>query len=89
MLELLNPDKQFIIKVDVSDYTTRAILSQEGTNGLLHPIVFISSMLSNTEQNYPVYDKEMLAIMRALNIWRYHLEGAKHVIRIITDHANL
>ena len=34
-------------------------------------------------------DKELLAIVKALQNWRHHLEGCSEVIRIITDQANL
>jgi len=38
------------------------------------------------ERNYDIYDKEMLAVMRALEQWRHYLEGAKHPVQILTDH---
>jgi len=41
------------------------------------------------EQNYEIYDKEMLAIIRALEEWRHFLEGATHLVEIWTNHKNL
>jgi hypothetical protein len=41
------------------------------------------------EQNYEIHDKEMLAIIRALEEWRHFLEGAHHRFEIWTDHKNL
>ena len=41
------------------------------------------------ERNYDTHDKEMLAIIRALEEWRHHLEGTQHVFEIWTDHKNL
>jgi len=41
------------------------------------------------EWNYEIYDKEMLAIIRALEEWRHFLEGATHPVEIWTDHKNL
>jgi len=41
------------------------------------------------EQNYEIYDKEMLAIIHTLEEWRHFLEGAQHLIEIWTDHKNL
>ena len=35
------------------------------------------------------HDKEMLAIIRALEEWRHHLEGTQFVFEIWTDHKNL
>ena len=48
-----------------------------------------SVSLSNTEWNYKIHDKEMLAIIRALEEWRHFLEGAEHSFKIWTDHKNL
>jgi len=45
--------------------------------------------LSSVEQNYEIHDKEMLAIIRALEEWRHVLEGATHLVEIWTDHKNL
>ena len=39
--------------------------------------------------NYEIYDKELLAIIRALEEWRHYLEGAEQPIHIISDHENL
>jgi len=41
------------------------------------------------EQNYEIHNKEMLAIIRALEEWRHFLEGATHLVEIWTNHKNL
>ena len=41
------------------------------------------------ELNYGVGETEMLAIVEACKEWRHYLEGAIHLIRVITDHCNL
>jgi len=41
------------------------------------------------EWNYKIHDKEMLAIIHALEEWRHFLEGATHLVEIWTDHKNL
>jgi len=41
------------------------------------------------EWNYKIHDKEMLAIIRALEEWRHFLEGVTHPVEIWTDHKNL
>jgi len=41
------------------------------------------------EINYPIHDKEMLAIVRALEAWRPELEGIPTRIRIVSDHKAL
>ena len=52
-------------------------------------MAFYSKFLSLVERNYEIHDKEMLAIIRALEEWRYFLEGAQHLVEIWTDHKNL
>ncbi len=57
---------KFCLECDASDFTTGAVLSQLQEDGCFHPISFLSKGFSDIECNYQIYDKEMLAIMRAL-----------------------
>ena len=41
------------------------------------------------EQNYEIHDKEMLAIIRAMEEWRHFLEGSELGFEVWTDHKNL
>ena len=52
-------------------------------------MAFYSKSLSPVERNYKIHDKEMLAIIRALEEWRHFLKGAWHLVEIWTDHKNL
>jgi len=54
-----------------------------------HLVAFLSKSLSPVEQNYEIHDKEMLAIIRALQEWWHFVEGAEHQCEIWTDHKNL
>src|SRR5258708_12951259 len=49
----------------------------------------MSKSFSDTEQNYQIHDKEMLAIMRMLEEWRHFLEGSNQKFEIHMDHKNL
>jgi len=42
-----------------------------------------------TEQNYEIYDKELLAIVEALTKWRQYLLDTKEPFEVWTDHENL
>ena len=80
----------FCIKADSSDFTSGAVLSQQlPGEEKWHPVAFYSKFLSPVEQNYEIHDKEMLAIIRALEEWRHFLERARHLVEIWTDHKNL
>lgn len=82
-------DKPYKLEADSSNYATGAVLSQQGEDEKWHPVAFLSKSLSPVERNYEIHDKEMLAIIRALDEWRHYLEGTKHAFEIWTDHKNL
>ena len=89
---LVSPDstRPFRIEADSSDFATGAVLSQTSAeDGKWHPVAFFSKSLSPVERNYEIHDKEMLAIIRALQEWQHFVEGAEHQCEIWTDHKNL
>jgi len=68
-------DKEFRVETDTSNYATGGVLSMKCSNDLWRPVVFISKSLSNTERNYKIHNKKMLAIVRCLEEWRHFLKG--------------
>jgi len=50
---------------------------------------YISKSLSDTEKNYEIHDKEMLAVIRCLEAWRHFLEGTRIKFEVWTDNKNL
>jgi len=57
----------FHIEANSSDFASRAILSQQlPREEKWHPVAFYSKSLSPVERNYEIYNKEMLAIIWAL-----------------------
>jgi len=90
ILTLPDNSRLFRIEADSSDFATGTVLSQQSPeDNKWHPIAFLSKSLSLVEQNYKIHDKEMLAIVRALEEWRHFVEGAEHRCEIWTDHKNL
>ena len=61
-----NLDKEFRVEIDASNYATGEVLSMKCSDELWRPVAFISKSLSDTERNYEIYDKEMLAVVRCL-----------------------
>jgi hypothetical protein len=57
------------------------VLLQEG-----HPVAFESKKLNPAELNYTVTEKEMLAVVHELRVWRCYLEGADFTV--YTDHVS-
>jgi len=77
------------MEVDALDYTTGGILSVKCKDGKWKPVAFLSKSLNETEGNYEIHDKEMLAVIRGLENWRHLLEGTKFKFEVWTDHKNL
>lgn len=89
ILKIPDDEHPFRLECDSSDFATGAVLEQLGDDGLWHPVAFYSKALGVHERNYEIYDKEMLAIIRALKEWRHHLEGHPLPFDIWSDHQNL
>ena len=83
-----NDEGRFHVEADSSDFTNGAVLSQQ-VNGKWQPVAFRSRSLNEVEQNYEIYDKEMMAIMDSLSEWQQYLLGARENFEIWTDHQNL
>jgi RNase H-like domain found in reverse transcriptase len=84
---LRQPDftKSFFLLTDTSAYGVGAILSQErGTTDQtttwtpkLHPVAYYSATFMETEHNYNIYERELLAIMKAITHWQPYLIWTK------------
>ena len=89
MLAAPDLDKEMRVEADASDYVTGGVLSVKGEDGKWRPVAFISKSLNDTERNYKIHNKEMLAVIRCLEAWRHFLEGTRTKFEIWTDHKNL
>ena len=89
VLAVLDLDKKIRMKVDVSDYAIGGVLSMECEDRLWRPVAFLLKSLNETEKNYEIHNKKILAIIRGLENWRYLLEGTKFKFKVWTDHKNL
>ena len=81
-------DDPFWVESDASDFAVGVILSQK-QEGKWHSIAYFSQFMSQAEYNYAIYNKEMLAIMLALQEWQQYLLEAKYQVEIWTDYKNL
>jgi hypothetical protein len=64
-----DPDSQFCMEPDASNYAYGAVLSQKQTDSWRHPIGFMSKSMNLAERNYGIPDKEALAIVKGLQNW--------------------
>lgn len=88
LLQMPRDDCHLRVEANSSNFATGAVLSQE-VDGKWYPITFMSKLLNEVERNYVIYDKELLAIVRALEEWSQYLKGAQYPVSILTDHQNL
>ncbi|XP_070667378.1 uncharacterized protein [Malus domestica] len=76
----------FELMCDASDYAIGAVLGQR-KNKQPHVIYYASRTLNDAQLNYSTTEKELLAVVFALDKFRSYLLGTKVII--FTDHAAL
>ena len=87
VLRHYDPSLPLRLETDASDFAMAGILSQKHDQNW-HPMAYFSRGFSPAENNYPTYDKEMLAIVMSFKQWRHYLDGAPE-IEVWSDHENL
>ena len=77
------------MEVDILDYAMGGVLFMECEDSKWRLVAFLSKSLNETERNYEIYNKEILAIIKGLENWRYLLEGTCFKFEVWIDHINL
>lgn len=86
-----HPDLVTKLETDASDGVVAGVLSQQGNDAQWHPVSYFSKSMPDTEKNYKIHNKEMLAIICSLQEWHVELEGLqlRKRFNIYTDHQSL
>jgi hypothetical protein len=89
VLALWDSELDTVLEADCSGYAMGACLSQIDQQGRLRPVAYFSKKLSPAECNYEIHDKELLAIIRAMEEWRGELISLAKPFVVLSDHKNL
>ena len=81
-----SPDAPTSIATDASNTGVGAVL-QQFLDGGWQPVAFFSKKFSSAEMKYSAFDRELLAISKAIKRFRYFIEGRQ--FHVFTDHKPL
>lgn len=82
ILAMPNFEENFVLECDASKEGIKAVLMQNG-----HPLAYINQGLKGRALSLSTYEKEMLAILLAVQKWRQYLLDRQFTVR--TNQRNL
>lgn len=75
-LAMPNFSKMFVLETDASEYGLVAVLLQDQ-----HPVAYYSYTLGVWARTKSIYEKELMAIVLAIQKWRHYLLGHRFIVR--------
>ncbi|GMF18224.1 unnamed protein product [Phytophthora fragariaefolia] len=88
ILAVADQNRPFHVVCDTFYYAIGCALMQHDHEGRDREVCYQSRQLKPAERNYPVHDKENLAMKFALTKFRVYLLGSRPFV-VYTDHASL
>ena len=76
VLAILDSSKTFVLEMDASNEGISAVLSQDDK-----PVAYLSQGLPPRAQTKSTYERELMAIVLAVQKWRHYLLGQHFIIR--------
>src|SRR6202021_2866811 len=89
ILEHYYPNRESILETDTSDEVVSGILTQKQKDNLWQLVAYYAKTMQLAECNYAIYDKELLAIVKAFEEWRIELEGLQQPLQVYSDYKAL
>ncbi|KAG3043183.1 hypothetical protein PC121_g22715 [Phytophthora cactorum] len=87
IIAVADQDRPFHVVCDASDFAIGCALMQHDHEGRDRVVYYRSRQLKPAERNYPVHDKELLAMKYALAKFRVYLLGSGPFV-VYTDHGS-
>lgn len=82
-------DRPFKLAVDACDSGVGAVLLQDGSDGVEHPVSFFSKKLDKHQRWYSTIEKEALALVMAFEHFEVYVGGSGVPVVVYTDHNPL
>jgi len=91
VLPVFDPAKKTALWTDASEFAAGAVLLQlvDAAKDLWKPVSFYSSRFNSAEVNYDVRDRELTAMVKALDTWAPLLLSCHEPFLLITDHRSI
>jgi len=89
VLQYPDQDHEFLLETDASEFAIGGVISVKCEDGEFRPVAYMSHSMTPPECNYPIHNKEMLAIIKATEAWHHYLEATPYAFEIYMDHHNL
>jgi RNase H-like domain found in reverse transcriptase/Reverse transcriptase (RNA-dependent DNA polymerase)/Integrase zinc binding domain/Integrase core domain len=87
VMSSFDPQRPIVITTDASAYALGAQLSQVDSEGNEKPVAYASRRLIPAERNYSTFERELLAVLWALE--HFHVYALLNPVIIYTDHKPL
>ena len=82
VLRLADVSKPFRVVTDASDIAIAGVLLQRDNQSEWHPVAYTSRRLRPEEKNYHANERETLAVVHALRVWKTYLFSS---FELVTD----
>lgn len=79
----------FKLEIDASAVGAGAVLLQEDTQGIDHPVSYFSRKFDKHQLGYSTIEKETLALLWALQHFEVYIESGQSSVQVFTDHNPL
>ena len=77
------------VETDTLVFAVSMVLSMKCDDDKWQPCAYYFHVLSGSELNWSMYDKELYAILKAFEQWHHWLLSMQHCIKVWCDHQNL